>query len=595
MMRRMALVMALAAGLPFAHAQPATGDESHIVGELQDLDSRLESINASSERAFWMSFGIGMGVAAFAVIATFWYSRQLKESTEHLEKQASHAEEQASHSEKQLEIARKDAKGRLRPMLSWADHDDGSPITVTAYSGRPQAFMIRVVNSGEAAAMDIIVNREVRIVGNDGRRGAPAPDVVRMGSLEPHKAMEVRIPASAETLARAMAGETAYVEVTIAYSMGGTREFRYRVAGYFSNTVSFLFKALDEEVDPRGTEPEIPDNAAGPAADPGAAAGSGAGGGAAGGILSRLGDIAERRHRGLGVAAPSEGARGAGPGGRPRAVGGDSARAKVHKKRGLELHAHGKHAEALEELLQAEGLARADLQTLYAKANVLDALGRYDEEINALGSILTREDGNVAVDTRMAGLCVFLGHYDAAYSALSRIHMRDASYGACMDMAAVSMVLRKYDSAIVDFDGAIRARPDDPDAHYGKGVAQLNLRCDEETLVTLRRAADLDPARADAHVSLAHALLMLGRRGEAVEALGRAVDANPHDQRARVNAGKIMMDLSRREEAREEFAAARRLDRSLLVPMGADVQAGDGEKNGGEDNGHGQVGGEGGQ
>lgn len=562
-MRGMTLIVALAAGFHATHAQPVADDEeSRIAGELQDLDARLESINASSEGAFWVSFGIGMGVAAFAVLATFWYSRQLKKSTEHLEKQASHAE-------KQLEIASSDARVRLRPMLSWADHGDGGPITVTGYSGRPQAFMVRVVNSGEAAAMDIVVNREARVVGNDGRRGIPAPSVVRMGSLEPHRAMEVRIPASAETLARAMAGETAYVEATIAYSMGGAREFRYRVAGYFSNTVSFLFKALDEEVAPRGAEPDIPDNAAGNAADPGAPKRPEAGEDADGGLLSRLGDIAERRHNGLGSAVPAETARGAESEGRSRTAGDDPARAEAHKKRGLELHERGRHAEALEELRQAEGLARADLQTLYTKADVLDALGRYDEEINALGSILTREDRNVGVDTRMAGLCVVLGHYDAAYSALSRIHMRDASYDACMDMATVSMVLRKYDSAVVDFDGAIRARPDDPDAHYGKGIAQLNRTCDEETLVTLRRAAELDPGRAGTHIALAHALLMLGRRGEAVAALGRAVDANPNDQRARVNAGKIMMDLSRSEEAREAFAEARKLDPSLLVPMGA--------------------------
>lgn len=569
------LIGALAVGIQVAQAQADGADgEDSVVGRLQDLDARLESINASSENAFWMSFGIGMGVAMFAVLATFWYSRQLKKSTEHLEKQATHAEKQAGHSEKQLEIARKDAKGRLRPMLSWADHDGGNPIEVTGYSGRPQAFMVRVVNSGEAAAMDIIVNMEARVVGNDGKRGAPTPSVVRMGSLEPHKSTEVRIPASAETIARAMAGETVYVEATFAYSMGGTREFRYRVAGYFSNTMSFLFKALDEEVPRSGTEPEIPDNASRDVADTGVPARPGAGGGAAGGLLSRLGDIAERRHSGLGSAFSAV-ARGDEQGGRTR-PGDDPAKAAVHKKRGLDLHARGKHAEALEELLQAENLARPDAQTLYAKADALDKMGRYDAEIDTLGSILVRDEGNIDVDARIASLCVTLGHYDAAYSALSRIQMQDANYDACMDMATVSMALRKYDQAIVDFDGAIRARPDDPDAHYGKGVTQMNRGCDEETPVTLQRAANLDPARADAHVSVAHALLMLGRRDEAVAALGRAVDASPGDQRVRVNVGKIMMDLSRREEAREAFAEARRLDPSLLVPM--DAAAGDGDE-----------------
>lgn len=576
------LIAALVAGIPAAHAQAdGAGGEGGIASRLQDLDARLESINASSENAFWMSFTVGMVVAAFAVLATFWYSRQLKKSTEHLERHASHAERQAAHSEKQLEIAREDAKGRLRPMPSWADHADGGPIVVTGYSGRPQAFMVRVVNSGEAAAMDIIVNREARVVGNDGRRGTPAPTVVRMGSLEPHQAMEVRIPASAETIARAMAGETAYVEATFAYSMGGTREFRYRVAGYFSNTVSFLFKALDEEVPRRGTEPEIPDNSSCSAMDTGAPTRpeAGGGGGGAGGLLSRLACIAERRHDGLGNAVPAA-ARGDGQEGRSR-PGDDPAKAAAHKKRGLELLGRGRYAEALEEILQAESLARPDMQTLYAKADVLDKMGRYDEEIDTLGSILVRNEGNIGVDSRMASLCVALGHYDAAYSALSRIQMQNSDYDACMDMATVSMALRKYDQAIVDFDGAIRARPGDPDAHYGKGVAQMNRGCDEETLATLRLAAKLDPTRADAHVTLAHALLALGRREEAVAALGRAVDASPGDQRVRVNVGKIMMDLSRREEAREAFAMARRLDPSLLVPMDAAVDDG-GKSEGGE-------------
>lgn len=559
--------LAVAAGIHDAGAQQGAGEEGRVSAELQELGERLEAINASSASAFWMSFVIGMGVAGFAVLATFWYSRHLKKSTEHLEKQATHAGDQ-------LKIARNDAKDRLRAMLSWADHDGGRPIIMTGYSGSPQAFMVRVVNSGEAAAVDIIVNMEARIVGSDGRRGAPVPSVVRMGSLEPHKSMEVAVPASAETLARAMAGETAYVEVTIAYSMGGAREFRYRVAGYCSNTMSFLFKALDEEVAPCGTEPEVPAGAAATAGEPGAVESAGDG------ILRRLGDIAERGRKAHWDSAPAEAPDGAWPEGRQRAKGADPEKSSARRKRGLELHRLGRHAEALEELRRAEELDRADTRTLHALADVLGSLGRYEEELNTLGRILEREEGSVGVNMRMAGMCVVLGHYDAAYSALSRAYAEDRRYDVCMDMAAVCMVRRQYKAAAIAFDRAIHARQGDPDAHYGKGVAQLNHRCDEEALSALRRAAEVDPGRADAHVTLAHALHRLGRRKEAVSAIGRAVEASPDDQRVRINAGKIMMDMSRREEAREAFAAARRLDASLLVPTGADMGAGANVKGG---------------
>lgn len=562
-----ALVAALVAGVQAAQAQAnGAGEESRIAEALRGLGLRLESINESSGGAFWVSFWAGVAVALVAVAATCLYSWQLKRSTEHLE-------EQVRHTEEHLEIVREDAGNRLRPMLSWARHDDGEPFAVPKLPDRRQDILVRVVNSGEVAAVDIVASREARIVGNDGTTGTPVRDVANMGSLEPHKSMEVRVPVSTETLARAMAGETAYVEVSIAYRMGRTREFRYRVGGYLSNTVSFLFKALDEEVPPKGTEPEIPENAAGTGA-PARPGELGTGRVTGGGILSRLGSIAEKRHMVLGggeagEASEAEQAR------RVRPAGADPARAAIHMKRGMELHGRGMHAEALAELLQAERLDRADTRALYSKADALDKLGRYDEEIRALGRILEREGENVDVNAKMAGLCVALGHYDAAYSALSRIHLRDPGYDVCMDMATVSMALRQYESAIIDFGGAIHARPDDPGAHYGKGVAQLNDRCDEETLATLGRAAELDPARADAHVTLAHALLRLGRRKEAVEALGKAIGASPNDQRARVNAGKIMMDIGNREEARKAFAEARRLDSSLLVPMDAG-EGGDG-------------------
>lgn len=572
MIRGATLIAVLALVVPVAQAQDGGANEGDsIAGGLQDLASRLESINASSEKAFLVSFLIGMGVAGFAVLATFWYSRQLKKSTEHLE-------EQARHTEGHLEIVRKDAGNRLRPMLSWARHGDGEPFMVPRISEHRQEILIRVVNSGEVAAVDIVASREARIVRNDGTPGIPVRDVTNMGSLEPHQSIEVRIPAPAETLARAMAGETAYVEVSIAYRMGHTREFRYRVAGYISNTMSFLFKSQDEEVAPRGIEPEIPTNA-GDAGLPGAAAISDPRGrlGTAGSLFSRLADISGRRRGRNGADMPTETLDATGLGKRPPAPGADPAGAAIHRARGIELHRSGRHIEALEELRRAEELDRADLRTLYARAAVLDKLGRYEEENMTIMGMLERGGDVATLNRRMAGLCVMLRNYGEAYSALSRAYSEGHGYDASMDLGVVCLVTRQYGPAIIAFDRAIQARPDDPDAHYGKGVAQLNVKCDEETLVTLRRAADLDPARVDAHVSLAHALLRLGHREEAVEALEGAVRANPNDQRARVNMGKVMMDLSRREEAREAFAEARRLDPSLLVPMGADAEAGETE------------------
>jgi len=538
----LATVLTLALCIPPAHSQSGgPGELSRIADELQDIKLIVESINTSSTLAFLGSFLGSMAIAIIAVWATIKYARKLEENTGQIE-------HQVTQSEEHLELARRDARNRLRPTLVWGMPDSGPAIRITDWRERPSGLTIRLLNAGQVSARDIIMYVDARVVGDDGKPGVPGHRLRRLGALGPGRHIDIFIPVSVEALGRVLSGGLAYIEARFSYMSGGRQTFQYHVGGYVSNAIITLFDVVGQEQitalmphvgapGARGREPR-------------------------GGTAVKDGSAVAQEAEGAGPGAPLPDLEQC-----ERDIAASPKSATAHRAMGTALHRMGRHVEALEVLKTAMDLDPVDGRTIKEMARVLGSLGRYEDAIGQLMRIVDRDHNDVCVERELVRLYTMLGQHQQAHSALSRLDKLDPCFETRMRMAATSVVMRHHDAAVYEFRSAIEMRPDETRAHFGMGVAQMNSRHSEEALVTLRRVIEMDPGMADAHVCLAHTLYRLGLEEEACEAFDRAVEACPKSQRAHVNRGIIMLELGRFSEARESFAAARRLDPSLQVPQ----------------------------
>ena len=540
MMRLLIALLAMAAGIPAAAAQGDGGDAAAITDRLLGIDERLESINQSNAQVLWVSVAIAI-VAAGAAI---YYASQLK---------------------KQLKLAEDDVEHRLRPVLDWRMLEDGSPIRVSAAGERPSGLTIRVINTGQVSARNIVAYQDARIVGSGA---LPLPRMRRLGALGPGEFVDMHIPMSAENLGSAMGGGLAYVEARLSYSDGAGNELEYTVAGYMSSTVSTLFDEGDAA--PQGGRKRGRPRP--PAGEPAPAGGEeGAGPPARAGQSRTIQSFGLHARSFVGSMGSHEAMSGEAADrviGECRAALKDDANdAAAHRNMAAALRSLGRHDDALDSITLATKADPKDAAALEEMARILVGLGRHDEAIGSLRLALEMGGSGLHAPMELARIHVTLGEYNEAQDALAGIVREGSSYEAHVGLASVCMVLRQYGPAALALGNAIKKRPGDALAHAQKGIAQLGYGSHEKAALTLKRAIALDGGLADAHVNLAHALHMLGRGEEAARELDIAVAADPRNQKAHVDRGIRMLETGRLREARESFAEAKRLDPSMLVPQ----------------------------
>ncbi|RNJ72001.1 MAG: tetratricopeptide repeat protein [Thaumarchaeota archaeon S15] len=495
-----ALVAAMAAALLLpaaASAQGSGGNATAAGGQ-----------GTGDDPGAWVLIGIAL--AAAAVGGTIWNGWQLR---------------------RHVDLVEADIAARLRPVLALAKTDGDGQIGVYGDRGRPGGLRIRLVNAGQASAEEIVVRREVRLVGEG------APPLLRtrhLGALEPGESTEVRIPMPVEDLGRALGGGMAYVDAIFEYTGGGRRGLKYHVAGYKSSTFSMLFVVDDTGISAR----DIP-----------------------AGVKKHL---TEETHD---ADASSEAKAKRALEESEAAIGADPDNVTARRDRAAALRALGRHEEALREIELAEDACLVDARVLRERARILEGLGRPDEAIGALRRILDRKHDDLCVHRELARLHSMLGEYDNAYGAWVDIARLCPSYDVYMGMASTLMTPRRYDAAVVAFGKAIDTSLYDARAHAQKGIALTNCGKYTEAVAALRRATVLDAEMADAHAGLAYALYGLGREADAREELRLAVEAEPDNQRAHMGRGLIALEIGLAEEAAESFTAAKRLDPSMQVPQ----------------------------
>jgi len=541
-------LLALLALLPATPGDAlAQGEDGVDLGDVAEELRRIrEEIRVSEGETAWLyaaSLAVGVAVAVVAFLAARANTSRLTE--------------QVRLFRERLDLLKTDMEHRLRPAPTWRMLGKGEPITVSRAGDRPGRLTIGVINAGQGAAVDVVARHHVRIVGCGS---APRPRMRSLGTLAPGETMDIHIPMPIEDIGSIMGGGLAYVEVVFECRDIEGKEMAYRVTGYKSNVVSFLFGEMVPIMHASMTQGPAP------AADGRMPKGAG------------LADMSQKiqsvgsHARDLAVSQEPRDIMEKDEAGRLLAscehmIERDAQDHAAYRGRAAALRALGRHEDALEAIKRADAIHRGDARTLKEMARILRALGRQDEAIGRLNQIVGGLNDDLCVHRELARLHALRGDYESAYGQWNSIVSQDPGHRAHMAMAAVCMAMRDYDAASVALGFAIDQRPEDAYAHVQKGIAQLNQGRHGEAVDTLRRAASLDADMADAHVNLAHALHGAGREEEAADELDTAVRLEPGNQKAHIDRGVRMLEMGDLERAQESFAAARLLDPSMRVPQ----------------------------
>lgn len=118
---------------------------------------------------------------------------------------------------------------------------------------------------------------------------------------------------------------------------------------------------------------------------------------------------------------------------------------------------------------------------------------------------------------------------------------------------------RKFDSALVYFQKALKTAPHSVFINNNIGKALIELKRYNEALIFFDRAIAIDPNNFEAYCNKGHTLQSLQRYEDALIAYDKAIFIDPHNTEAYCKMGSVLQDLNRFEEAIAQFDQALRL------------------------------------
>ncbi len=117
-----------------------------------------------------------------------------------------------------------------------------------------------------------------------------------------------------------------------------------------------------------------------------------------------------------------------------------------------------------------------------------------------------------------------------------------------------------YQSAIADYDTAIRLKPDDADAYNNRGLAKDNLGQHFAAIADYDTAIRLKPDDAKAYVNRGNAKDNLGQHFAAISDYDTAIRLKPDDAKAYYNRGVVKGELGQHFSAISDYDTAIRLN-----------------------------------
>ncbi len=223
----------------------------------------------------------------------------------------------------------------------------------------------------------------------------------------------------------------------------------------------------------------------------------------------------------------------------------------------------GNRVEGAGELLRACDLYRraAARAPRYAKAHVnlgigLEALGDIDAAIACHERALESEPTNAYANYNLGRLLHGRGELRAEQLLTRALQGRPDFPEARILLASVLASQGKSEAALVEFEAALRQRPDDFGAlyHYAGVLRTLNRL--DEARTALRRALAIDANNADAHAALSDVLCVQGDLAGATAELEAVLAQRPDWPDALYNYGCMLRRQLRLEDAEGAFRRA---------------------------------------
>jgi tetratricopeptide (TPR) repeat protein len=192
----------------------------------------------------------------------------------------------------------------------------------------------------------------------------------------------------------------------------------------------------------------------------------------------------------------------------------------------------------------------------YYLASALEAAGRVNDAMNQLNQLDAQSPGNPNVLYDLARL-----HMDASFQALAQLRKLDPdSFQIHSFMGHLYSVERHYESAVVEYQSALRRQPDALGIHYPLGAAYRMLHqfdaAEKEFLLALKESPN-DPL---ASLGLGDIALLQKQFSKALPFLKQAAAGQPDDAETHILLGRCYIGLGELQQAKSEFLLAARLD-----------------------------------
>jgi tetratricopeptide (TPR) repeat protein len=142
------------------------------------------------------------------------------------------------------------------------------------------------------------------------------------------------------------------------------------------------------------------------------------------------------------------------------------------------------------------------------------------------------------------------------------VNKNPADFEAHYNLAAMLLSRGAQESAIEQFDEAVRLRPEDATANNALGASLLAAGRSSEAIPYLMAALEAQPSDFDAHYNLANALASQGKFLESIEHYRASVRLHPDDANAEANLGSALAEIGNFREAKLHFERALEIDPS---------------------------------
>jgi tetratricopeptide (TPR) repeat protein len=225
----------------------------------------------------------------------------------------------------------------------------------------------------------------------------------------------------------------------------------------------------------------------------------------------------------------------------------------------IALHAQGRFPEAEQAYRAILAREPDNAEAGYRLGMLAMDAGLPDAAVPIFQQVLALRPGNAAVLADLGAAYARAGHRAEAEASFAQALALDANCFNAHFQRGIAQMDADPDAALISFDHAIAAAPDQPAAYNYRGMVLTHLQRLDAALEDFERALALAPDNAMAHSNLGAALVRLNRHAEAVPRFEAAAALQPGDAGMHYNLGDPLMFLGRLEEALAAY------DRALAI------------------------------